>query len=112
MGKCEMELFEIITTVDSHDCALKLANGLVSCSLAACVQIDGPFTSVYRWKGKVESSLEFRMTIKSSIERKTAVVDWLKENHSYDLPQIVMRRVAASREYAEWVESECKPVDH
>ena len=52
------------TTVATRSDAERLASGAVTAGLAACVQIDGPMRSIYRWEGKIENSDEFRLTFK------------------------------------------------
>jgi periplasmic divalent cation tolerance protein len=59
-------LIVAITTLESREDADSLACSLVDLSLAACVQVEGPITSHYRWAGKVEHATEFRLMIKST----------------------------------------------
>ena len=47
---------QIITTTPKAKEAEKIANLLVDKKLAACVQVIGPITSIYKWKGKKEKS--------------------------------------------------------
>ena len=42
---------QISTTTETKEQAQKIAQYLVETRLAACVQITGPITSIYRWKG-------------------------------------------------------------
>ena len=98
-----MQILELVTTVGSEQEAHILAERAVVEKLAACVQIEGPVTSVYRWKGKIESSREYRLVFKSPSESKSRLVDWLKTNHPYELPQVIVRHVETSLEYGAWV---------
>ncbi len=77
------------TTIDSLEKARSLARGLVETSLAACVQIDGPMTAVYRWQGNLEESAEWRLWVKFPESRATAIERWLAEHHPYETPQWV-----------------------
>ncbi|MFO8081519.1 MAG: divalent cation tolerance protein CutA, partial [Armatimonadota bacterium] len=45
---------QVFCTTDSREEAEAIAEKLVREELAACVQIAGPITSVYRWQGAVE----------------------------------------------------------
>ena len=57
---------------------------------------------------EVQDDPELRLLIKTTRDRYPAVEALLKEMHSYDLPAVVaLEVVAASAEYADWVESEC-----
>jgi len=91
------------TTAERPD-AERLAEGLVGAGLAACAQISGPITSVYRWKGKVEKTGEFRLTVKFRAAQAGSVADWVAAHHSYEVPQWAAVRVdAATEKYLKWV---------
>ena len=48
----EFEFIQISTTCDDREVLEKLAARLVESKVAACCQIEGPVTSVYRWEGQ------------------------------------------------------------
>jgi periplasmic divalent cation tolerance protein len=99
-------LVVVITTVANEVDAQRLAQGLVDCRLAACVQWL-PIRSVYRWKGKVEHSPEIQLLIKTPATKKDAVMTWLAENHPYETPeQIVLSVADVSVAYARWAGAE------
>jgi periplasmic divalent cation tolerance protein len=101
------ELVEIITTASTEDEARTIAEGLVAARLAGCVQIDGPITSVYRWQGGVETAREWRCSVKTRAELFAAVEQFIRENHSYSVPQVIgLPIVAASVPYVEWLAAE------
>ena len=92
------------TTTGSQEEAQQLARGLVGAGLAACVQVSGPITSVYRWEGKIETGEEFRVAVKFRADRSADVEAWIAGNHGYDTPQWVAVRVeAAAEKYLKWV---------
>ena len=98
------DLIQVITTIDTEEQARVLANEIVKLRLAACVQIDGPIESIYRWQDKIESSREWRLTIKTRRGVYQEVEDAIRGNHGYDVPEIlVVPIVAASDAYAEWL---------
>ena len=45
------QLIIVVTTVATKTDADHLAHQLIDASLAACVQIEGPITSYYKWNG-------------------------------------------------------------
>ena len=96
-------LFIGYTTTDSAKEAATLARGLVAAKLAACVQIEAPITSTYRWEGKIETATEHRLCIKF-IERNAAAIErWLCDNHSYDEPEWLAFPVEiVSKGYHQW----------
>ena len=102
-----MSLLAVMTTIDSEEGAQSIARALVEGKLAACVQISS-IRSLYRWDGDVQDDPELRLLIKTTRERYADVEALIRELHTYDVPAIVAVDIAAaSKEYAQWVESEC-----
>lgn len=98
-----LSLIVVWTTVESTDQADQLAKTLVGESLAACVQIEGPITSHYRWAGQLQSATEFRLAIKSSMAAWPRLKERLANLHPYDEPEILMTVVDdASDGYQTW----------
>lgn len=97
-------LIVVMTTVESADDADRLAIALVDQSLAACVQIDGPIRSHYRWAGQRQLGNEFRLLIKTSDSAWTLLKQKLAKLHPYDEPEIIRLEVGdASDGYRDWV---------
>jgi periplasmic divalent cation tolerance protein len=98
---------QISTTTETKEQAKKIAQYLVETRLAACVQITGPITSVYRWKGKVENAQEWLCMIKTRKELFDKVETAIKKLHSYETPEIVtIPIVKGSKEYLIWLDDE------
>ena len=98
---------QITTTTETKEQAQKIANYLVEKKLAACVQICGPITSIYRWKGKVENAQEWLCMIKTRKELFDKVEAAIKKLHSYETPEIVATPIfKGSREYLTWLDDE------
>jgi periplasmic divalent cation tolerance protein len=98
---------QVITTVGSQDEAARIARVLVERRLAACVQVSGPITSVYRWQGKIETSDEWTCTAKTSSGLYAAVEGVIRELHSYEVPEILAVPIAAgSAAYLAWLHGE------
>jgi periplasmic divalent cation tolerance protein len=95
----------VLSTAGSEDEARKIARHLVERELAACVNILPKIESIYRWQGKVESSQEWLLLIKTTAKRFPAVRDALLQTHSYELPECIAIAVEdGSAEYLEWIE--------
>ncbi len=95
----------VLTTAGSEDEARKIAHHLVEQRMAACVNIIPRIESVYRWQGKVESSHEYLMLIKTTDEMFPAVRDAIRELHSYELPECIMIVVDdGSSGYLQWID--------
>ena len=105
-----MKHLQIITTTDNADVARRIAKQLVGKKLAACVQISGPIDSFYCWQGKVESSREWRCSIKTVASIYPKVEAAIQNLHNYDVPQIIaLEIVAGNLEYLNWIEENIQP---
>lgn len=96
----------IQTTSDNRAELDQLAEDLVEQRLVACGQVEGPITSTYVWEEEVKTTEEFKLTLKTTANHAAAVETYIKENHSYELPEIIIQEVASSHEYQSWVEVE------
>lgn len=95
-------LIEITTTFDDREAATVCGRSLVEAGLAACVQVDGPVMSVYRWQGALETAEEWRCTCKTLPAARDACVAAILAAHPYDTPQLVVTAVGATSAYAAW----------
>lgn len=94
----------VITTAGSEDEARKIARHLVQNRLAACVNVIPRVESVYRWQGKVESSTECLLLIKTTAQGFPAVRDAIGELHSYELPECIVLPIEdGSTAYLQWL---------
>jgi periplasmic divalent cation tolerance protein len=94
----------VLTTAGSEEEARKIAHHLVGNHLAACVNIVPQIESIYRWDGKVESSQEWLLVIKSTVQRFAAVRDAIRELHSYELPECIALTIDdGSAPYLQWL---------
>ncbi len=99
-----IEIVEVTTTVDSEQAASTLAKQIVTARLAACVQIDGPVLSVYRWQGEICEAKEWRCTIKTAASASAQLIDFIDENHPYEVPEVLVISVKNSAApYAQWL---------
>jgi periplasmic divalent cation tolerance protein len=99
----------VLTTVSSEDEGEKIARALVGEGLAACVNVLGPMTSIYRWKEQVERETERQVVIKTTRARLPGVQVRIGELHSYELPELlVLPVVDGSPGYLDWVSQETR----
>ena len=97
-----------ITTKDADEAQL-IARTVVGERLAACANLLGGIGSVYRWQGKVCEEQETALILQTSAERKSALIDRIKELHSYECPCIVCLPIAdGNREFLEWIVAETR----
>ena len=101
-----IDLAIVLTTI-TDDRADELARALVDERLAACVNVHGPMTSTYRWKGAVEREPERQLFIKTTTTRLAEIEARFRAIHPYELPElIVVRPESVSEAYGAWVRSE------
>ncbi len=99
----------VLSTAGSEPEAHKIARHLVEQQFAACVNIVPRIESIYRWQGKVETSREWLLLIKTTAERFPAVRDAIRELHSYELPECIAIGIEdGSTDYLEWIEQSVK----
>jgi len=109
MKEAKMELIAVVSTFPSKEEAEKVGKSLVEERLAACAQVGGAIESFNWWEGKVESSREWPLTVKTLKEKYREVEKRIKELHPYEVPQIVAFPVTcALEEYLTWVKEEVK----
>lgn len=100
------EFFTVATTVDDRAAAELIARAAVEQRLGACARISSA-TSVYRWKGAIETAEEFVVEIKTTSERRGALEALVAELHPYELPEIVVHAiVGGSQAYLAWLSAE------
>ncbi|MFM8827332.1 MAG: divalent-cation tolerance protein CutA [Actinomycetota bacterium] len=99
----ECAIVEICSTFGSRERADDCAARLVRQRLAACVQVDGPLRSTYRWQGAVETAEEWRCICKTTPGRTTDCLEAIKVGHEYEVPQAVVTRCLGTPDYAAWV---------
>lgn len=100
---------QVVTTAAERADAEKIAQTLVEQRLAGCVQIVGPVTSTYRWKGRVEQSQEWQCLIKTRRDLYGELEEAIREIHPYETPEIIaMPLVAGCRDYLDWLDDSLK----
>jgi len=92
----------MITTESSKSHALRVAKLLIQKKLAACVSIKQIF-SIYEWEDDIEETKEFEITIKSKLEFKDYLIEFLNKNSSYDVTQIIYKKYNAEMKYYDWI---------
>lgn len=94
----------VLSTAGSLEEARKIAHALVERRLAACVNIAPQIESVYHWQGKLESSQELLLIVKTTAERVSKVFEAIQSLHSYELPECIALEITAGSEgYLNWI---------
>ena len=92
----------MITTESSKTNAIRVAKLLIQNKLAACVSIKQIF-SIYEWDDDIEETKEFEITIKSKVEFKDNLIDFLHQVSTYDVPQIIYKKYKSEMKYYDWI---------
>jgi periplasmic divalent cation tolerance protein len=102
-----VSLVQLITTLESREQALSLARDAVEARTAACVQVIGPITSVYRWQGEMEETEEFLCLLKVPSEGMEKLVQFVRDRHPYDTPELTaVGSTFVDERYLAWARSE------
>jgi periplasmic divalent cation tolerance protein len=105
-----MDAILVITNLPDREAALGVAERLVAERLAACVNVLGECTSVYRWKGEMERAGEVTLLIKTRGALYPRVEDAIRAQHPYELPEIVAVPICAGLPgYLQWIAAETAP---
>jgi periplasmic divalent cation tolerance protein len=104
------EVLVILTTWPDAEKARAAARTFVEEKLAACANLLPSVESIYRWEGKVETSTEILMVLKTTLARYQMLESRILELHSYEVPEIICLRAADGLpRYLRWVEQGCLP---
>jgi periplasmic divalent cation tolerance protein len=100
----EKEFILVISTAKNPDEASRLAELLVKEEAAACAAVSSPVMSVYRWKGNIETEQEVMLFIKTVKDNYNLVERLIRENHSYEVPEIIALPIIQGEEkYLQWM---------
>ena len=101
------DYIEVHSTTSSREEADRIVAAVVGERLAACAQVVGPISSTYWWKGKIEHAQEFFLMMKTTRNRFEDVARVIRENHSYEVPDIVAVSIADGvADYLGWISAE------
>jgi periplasmic divalent cation tolerance protein len=100
------ERLVVLSTVQGAEDAERIARALVERGLAACVTIVPGVTSVYRWKGRVETEPERLLVIKTRTQRFEALRKELVALHPYEVPEVIALPLEAGHApYLDWLDA-------
>ncbi len=99
----------IISTVPDETTGRKIAGKLLKAKLCACVNILPGAKSFYWWKGKIDSSRECVLLIKTTQTKRNALTKILKKIHPYEIPEIISLEIKDGwKPYLDWISASLK----
>ncbi len=103
------DFIQVFVSCESREQAKSLVDSLLNDQIIACAQILPQMESFYRWRGQIESALEFLLILKTKQQNYEAVEKLIKQKHSYETPEIIaVPIVAGLSEYLNWIDDEVK----
>ena len=94
----------VLTTAANFEEANRLGRALVEERLAACATLIPAVESIYIWKGKLETSSETMLMLKTDVEQLGVLESRLHELHSYETPEFLVIPVeSGSQAYLAWM---------
>ena len=91
-------------TVPNMELAKKLAHGIVSNNLAACVNIIPGLTSVYSWENKIQEDNELLLMVKTKSNRVDDLSKFIRENHEYEVAEVISTPIEnGNAPYLKWI---------
>ncbi len=102
----------VMSTTGDRLLAERIATELVDLRYAACVQIEGPLISVFRWDGRIQTDEEYRLVIKTASHRVAEVKRLIAARHTFDVPEIIVVPIIdGSDDFLDWLRRETAPDD-
>jgi periplasmic divalent cation tolerance protein len=98
-----------LVTAPDLKTARALAKAALSARLIACANLIPKIESHYRWQGKIESSTEVLLVLKTTKSKLTALEKLILAKHPYDTPEfLVLPLNDGSRKYLDWLAASCR----
>jgi len=95
----------VLVTAPDLKTGRKLAHAALASRLVACANIMPRIESHYCWQGKLESSPEVLMVMKTTTARLAILEELIVAQHPYDTPEfIVLPIMRGNRRYLAWLE--------
>jgi periplasmic divalent cation tolerance protein len=108
MGKAADSAYVVIfITTGADEEAQLISRVLLEQKKAACVNIVPEVNSLFWWRGRIDSSSESLLVVKTKASLVDEIVQLVKGIHSSDVPEIIaLPIVGGSRDYLDWVGKE------
>jgi periplasmic divalent cation tolerance protein len=97
----------VLVTASSGDEARRIADLLLEHRKAACISIVPGVSSLFWWRGKIDSAEESLLIIKTRPSRLDDIIGLVRQVHSYEVPEIIaLPVIGGNQDYLEWLDKE------
>lgn len=98
------EFLLVLVTTATIDEGERIAHILLEAKKAACINIVPAVRSRFWWQGKIDSADEALLMVKTRAPLLDELIRLVKENHSYEIPEIIALPISAGNEdYLRWL---------
>jgi periplasmic divalent cation tolerance protein len=98
----------VLVTAPDLKTARALAKAALRARLIACANLVPKIESHYRWQGKIASSNEVLMILKTTSKCLPALEEFVLAKHPYDIPEFLVMTVdAGAKDYLDWLGNSC-----
>lgn len=102
--KEELSYFRITTLSKNKETIAKISVKLIQSKMAASTHTDKVLSS-YWWKGKVVDEDEYRLEIITREDKVDEIVNVIKENHDYEVPEIQLEpHFTLNEDIEKWID--------
>lgn len=105
----DSEFVFLYSTLPDRSAAEKVGRTLVESKLAACVNVMAPMTSIYEWEGKLDTTEETAVLIKTRRTLVDAAIAAARLLHPYAVPCFLVLPIAGGNEdYLAWARAQTR----
>ena len=98
----------VLVTAPDLKTARTLAKAALQARLIACANLVPKIESHYWWQGKIESSAEVLLVLKTQKSKLVALEKLILAKHPYDTPEFLVLALSASgKKYLDWLQLNC-----
>ncbi|MBL4614688.1 MAG: divalent-cation tolerance protein CutA [Magnetovibrio sp.] len=102
----------VYVTAPNREEALNIAKTVVGERLAACANLLDAVHSVYWWEGEIQEDTETVIILKTRQESCGALIERIKDLHSYDCPCVVALDLKGGNDdFLNWIVNETRQAD-
>ena len=104
-----MSYYVVYVTTSNKNEANIIAKTTVRENLAACANILGKVTSVFRWENSIQNDDEYALILKTSEKNLEKITSRIKHLHSYSCPCIIGLKIEyGNADFLNWISEQVK----